>query len=106
MSTTSILRQYSTSYDLPLSSVTTSNTISLPFTYYQNSPIKKFEYNNKNTKESYVTKATNFDKISAWLDHTELTTPEEEDENDILFIDENQEQSIPSSPVEMDYKCK
>jgi len=110
MSSTNILRQYSTSYDIPLSSsLTTSNTISLPFTYYHNSPIKKFEYNNKKSKESYVTKATNFDKISAWLDHTEMVTyeQEEENENDLLFIDEiQQQQSISPCPIDFDHKCK
>jgi len=106
MSTTNILRQYSTSYNLPLSSVPTSNTISLPFTYYRNSPIKIFEYDNKKIRESYVNKTTNFDKISAWLDHTEIMTQEEQEDNDILFIDEIQQQSISSSPIEIDHKCK
>jgi hypothetical protein len=107
MSSANILRQYSTSYNIPLSSsVTKSNTISLPFTYYHNSPIKKFEYNNKKSEESYVIKATNFDKISAWLDHTEMMTHEEEDENDLLFIDEIQEQSISPTPIDFNHKCK
>jgi hypothetical protein len=103
MSSTNILRQYSTSYNLPLSSIKTSNTISLPFTYYHNSPIKKFQHNNKTINESYVTKATNFDKISAWLDHTEMMI---QNDNDLLFIDESQQQSISSSPIEIDYQCK
>jgi hypothetical protein len=106
MSSIKQLRQYSTSYDLPSSTVATSNTISLPFTYYQNSPIKKFQYNNKKPMESYVTKTTNFDKISAWLDHTELMIPEEDDQSDLLFIDEIQQESISSSPIEFDHKSK
>ena len=97
MPSTTILHQYSPSYDLPQTTVTTSNTISLPFTYYQTSPIKQFEYNNK---------TTNFDQISAWLDHTEIMTKEEQDQEDLVFIDENQQQSISSSLDEIDRQSK
>jgi hypothetical protein len=107
MSSTAILRQSLASNDLPSSSsMTTSNTISLPFTYYHNSP-RKSEYNNKQNNESYVTKATNYEKISAWLNHTEILTPDEQDNNNNLqFIDEIPQQSIPSSPSEIDYQSK
>jgi hypothetical protein len=84
--------QYSTSYHLPSS---VNNTISLPFTYYRKSL--------KQTNESYITKATNFEKISAWLDHTEITT---HDDNDLLFIDECEQESISSSPIEIDRQSK
>ena len=99
----SSIRQYSTTYDLPPSTIATSNTISLPFTYAQNSPIKKIPLNNKKSMDSYVTKTTNYDRISAWLDHTDLMIREEDD---LLFIDENQRDSISSSPTDFDYTSK
>jgi hypothetical protein len=95
MSSTTLLRQYSTSYVLPSSTIPTSNTISLPFTYYHQSPIKKIPYN-----ESSITKTTNFDKISAWLDHTELIP---RDDHDFFFIDDIQQQSISPSPIPIDH---
>jgi hypothetical protein len=98
ISTNNILRQYSTPYDPPL---TTSNTISLPFTYYHNSPIQH-DYKNKQDIDSYVIKTTNFEKISAWLDHTDMTIREEQSDNDLLFIDESHRQSFSSSPTEID----
>jgi hypothetical protein len=106
MSSTVILRQSLASNDLPsLSSITTSNTISLPFTYYNNSP-RKSEYNNKKTNESYVTKATNYEKISAWLNHTEILSRDEQDNQNLLFVDGIQPRSISSSPSEIDYQSK
>ncbi len=53
--------------------------------------------------DSYVTKTTNYDKISAWLDHTNLMIREEDD---LLFIDEIQQESISSSPTEFDYQSR
>ncbi|CAF2983728.1 unnamed protein product [Rotaria sp. Silwood2] len=103
MPSTNTFDQYSASYDLPSSTITTCNKISIPFTYYHHSPIKSKCYNKQN-HVSYVTKATNFEKISAWLDHTEMMTNDEQYLDELLFIDEIQEQSISSSPIEIDYQ--
>jgi hypothetical protein len=96
ISSTNILRQYhqhSAMYDMIPSTLVTSNTISLPFTYYQDSPIQQ-------------TRA-NFEKISAWLDHTVNMAKKEQDNNHVLFIDASQQQSISSSSsVEIDNKGK
>ena len=73
ISSSNIRRQYSQQspiYDrLPSSSSgTTHNTISLPFTYYHQSPIGQSK--------------ANFEKISAWLTHTEKSIKTEQDTND------------------------
>ncbi|CAF0997065.1 unnamed protein product [Rotaria sordida] len=106
MPSSNIFDQYSTSYDLPLSTITTNNTISIPFTYYHHhSPIKSKYYNQQN-HVSCITKTTNFEKISAWLDHTEMMTYDKQYFDELLFIDEIQEQSISPSPIEIDYQSK
>jgi hypothetical protein len=91
ISSTNILRQYhqqSTIYDvLPSSLPTNNNNVSLPFTYYCNSPIRQSR--------------ANFDKISAWLDHTEKMSKNEQDSHDLLFIDSSQQQSMSSSSAEI-----
>ncbi|CAF3413689.1 unnamed protein product [Rotaria sp. Silwood1] len=103
MPPTNTFDQYSTSYDIPSSTITTNNTTSIPFTYYHHSPIKSKYYTQQN-HVSYVTKATNFEKISAWLDHTEMMKHDRPYFDELLFIDEMQEQSISPSPIEIDYQ--
>ncbi|CAF3786176.1 unnamed protein product [Adineta steineri] len=105
ISSTNILRQYhqqAVIYDvippppppptLPASSsLVTNNTISLPFTYYHDSPIQQ--------------PRTNFEKISAWLDHTEkMTQNEQVNINSLSFIDGSQQLSTSSSTAEIDNK--
>ena len=95
ISSTNILRQYhqqSTIYDVLPSSLPTNNNVSLPFTYYHNSPIRQSR--------------ANFEKISAWLDHTEKMSKNEQDIQDLLFIDSSQQQSISSSSAEIDNQGK
>jgi hypothetical protein len=98
ISSANILRQYrqqSPIYDILPSSSTlgTNNTISLPFTYYYNSPIRQSR--------------ANFEKIAAWLNHTEKLTKIEQDSNDLSFIDNtSQQQSISSSSVDIDNQGK
>lgn len=85
ISSTNILRQYhqnSTAYDVCPSSLTTSNSISLPFTYYHDSPIQQSR--------------GNFEKISAWLDHTEKLTKTEPDKIQVSFTDVKPPTTIPS----------
>ncbi|CAF1106751.1 unnamed protein product [Adineta ricciae] len=82
ISSTNILRQYhqqSTIYDVLPSSLVASNTISLPFTYYQDSPIQQSK--------------TTYDKISAWLDQQAKITQTELDHQDLPYIHDNQQQS-------------
>ena len=69
--------QYSATLEPPplLSSLTTSNTISLPFTYYHESPVD----------EESTIRASNFDHVAAWLHHAHVT---DDDGTGILFIDE------------------
>ncbi|CAF3474864.1 unnamed protein product [Rotaria sordida] len=91
ISSTNILRQYhqhTTIYDVVPSSLITSNTISLPFTYYHDSPKRQSR--------------GNFDKISAWLNHTEKMEKNEQYKNDILFIDPNQQKTKSSSSIKND----
>jgi hypothetical protein len=97
ISSTNVLRQYrqqSPIYDiLPSASLSAiNNTISLPFTYYPNSPIRQSR--------------ANFDKIAAWLNHTEKLTTNEGDSNDLSFIDKSQQQSTSSSIAEIDNQGK
>ncbi len=75
-------RQQSPIYDvLPSSSsLIINNGISLPFTYYYNSPIRQSR--------------NNFEKISAWLSHTEKS---KYNSNEFLFIDTNQQPLMSSS---------
>ena len=71
--------QYSTTHEPPLlsssASLTTSNTISLPFTYYHESPVD----------EDSTIRASNFEHVAAWLHHAHVT---DDDGTGILFIDE------------------
>jgi hypothetical protein len=87
ISSNNILRQYrqhSPIYNvLPASSLLKCNTVTLPFTYYYNSPIRQSR--------------ANFEKISAWLNHTEKIRKNEQDNHDLLFIDTSQQQSTSSS---------
>jgi len=87
ISSTNILRQYrqhSPIYNvLPSSSLPINNAISLPFTYYYNSPIRQSR--------------ANFEKISAWLNHTEKPKKNQQDSNDLSFIETSQQQSTSSS---------
>ncbi len=96
ISSTNVLRQYrqpSPIYNvLPPSSLTTNHTISLPFTYYRNSPIRQSR--------------ANFEKIAAWLNHTEKISKKDRDSQDLLFIDTSQRPSISSSSVELDKQGK
>ena len=105
MPPTNILEEYSTLHELPTSSMTTSKTIILPFTYYPDLPIKT-ECHIKSNQKFSTSKATSFEKISAWLHGTEMVTPEEQTVDDLLFIDDIQEQSISLSPIEIDYQGK
>lgn len=63
ISTSNILRQYYPHHDsdiydiLPSTSLATSKTITLPFTYYNETKIRPSK--------------TNFEQISAWLNHNE-----------------------------------
>jgi hypothetical protein len=96
ISSANIIRQYhprSTAYDHVLpSSLPTSHTISLPFTYYNNSPLKHSK--------------TNFEKISAWLDHTETMAKHEHDRNGSLVFDRNQQRTKSSASTERDNQGK
>jgi hypothetical protein len=96
ISSTNILRQYrqhSPIYNvLPSSSLPINNAISLPFTYYYNSPIRQSR--------------TNFEKISAWLNHTEKLTKNQQNSNDLSFIDTSQQQSTSSSSADIDNQGK
>ncbi|CAF1604424.1 unnamed protein product [Rotaria magnacalcarata] len=87
ISSINILRQYhpnSITYDkIPSSSIATSNAISLPFTYYHNSPIQH--------------SSGNFEKISAWLDHTEKMANTEQNGYDSLFINSHKPKITTSS---------
>ena len=78
-SSTDMLRQY---YDVLPSSKTTNN-VSLSWTYYPNLPIRYSR--------------TNFEKISAWLDHAERLKRNQSDGNKLLHIDRNKQNSISSS---------
>lgn len=100
---------YSTNYD-HTTSITTSNTISIPFTYYQCSPVKS-KYYDKPKPETHVAKVTNFEKIAAWLNHTQQMKQDKNDNEDDdfdegLFIEEFQEQSISPSSIDIDYQSK
>ncbi|CAF1270734.1 unnamed protein product [Adineta steineri] len=95
ISSTDMILQCSKSCNL-----SSDNAITLPFIYY-NKLSKQSEYNNKENHESYLNGTTNFEKISAWLDHTEIIT---QDHSDLLFIDDILQESIPSSPAEIDRK--
>ncbi|CAF0928428.1 unnamed protein product [Rotaria sp. Silwood1] len=91
ISSTNILRQYhqhTTIYDVLPSSLTTSNTISLPFTYYNNSPMRQSR--------------GNFEKISAWLNQTEKITKNGQHRNDISFINSSKQKTTSSSSVKND----
>jgi hypothetical protein len=96
ISSTNILRQYrqySPIYNvLPSSSLPINNAISLPFTYYYNSPIRQSK--------------TNFEKISAWLNHTEKLTKNQQNSNDLSFIDTSQQQSTSSSSADINNQGK
>ncbi|CAF5213605.1 unnamed protein product, partial [Rotaria magnacalcarata] len=107
MQSTNTFDHYSTYHGFPSSSITTSNTIAIPFTYYHNSPIKS-KYYNKPNAELYTARVTNFEKISAWLNYTDSMTQkeDEEDSDEFMFIDEVQEQSISPSPLNIDYQSK
>lgn len=90
ISSTNRLRQYrqqSPIYDVfpssSLSSTINPNPISIPFTYHQTSPIRQ-------------SRAT-YEKISAWLNHTEKLIKPKPPSEDSLFIDANNEQSHSSS---------
>lgn len=76
-------RQQSPIYDIfpssSLSSTINPNPISIPFTYHQDSPIRQ-------------SRAT-YEKISAWLNHTEKLVNPKPSSEDSLFIDSNNEQS-------------
>jgi hypothetical protein len=81
ISSTNRLRQYrqqSPIYDvLPSSSsLIINHGISLPFTYYSNSPIRQSR--------------ANFEKIAAWLNHTDKL---KYNSNEFLFIDTHQQPS-------------
>ena len=105
-----IRREYSTSYDLSSSTIPSSQTISLPFTYYPNSTTSSSSSSNR----IHSIKTTKFDQISAWLDRSESLIEEEEEEEDFdddnqldfLFIDEFQEQNQSSSSIEIDHQSK
>lgn len=93
ISSSNILRQYSQQspiYDrLPSStSITTNNTVSLPFTYYQNSPIGQSK--------------ANFEKISAWLSHTEKSINGADQDKNLAFIDAIYRPSASSSSNDVD----
>ncbi len=97
ISSTNRLRQYrqqSPIYDvLPSSSsLIMNNAVSLPFTYYYNSPIRQSR--------------ANFEKISAWLNHTDKLNKNKHDSNEFLFIDINQHPSTSSSFHEIDNQGK
>ncbi|CAF2395820.1 unnamed protein product [Rotaria sp. Silwood2] len=95
ISSANILRQYhqyTTIYDVLPSSITTSNTISLPFTYYNDSPIRQSK--------------GNFEKISAWLNDTEKMIKNKQHKNDILFIDPSQQKTTLSSMIKNDDQVK
>ena len=87
ISSSNILRQYhqdTSIYDvLPSSSLVTSKTISLPFTYYHTSSIRSSR--------------TNFEQISAWLNDSRTHSRSSQ-----------QEPSISLSSIELDQlgKCK
>lgn len=89
ISSSNIRRQYSQQspiYDrLPSSSSgTTNNTISLPFTYYHHSLMGQSR--------------ANFEKISAWLNHTEKSSKTEQDANhQFAFTDAIYQPSTTSS---------
>ncbi|CAM2711273.1 unnamed protein product [Rotaria socialis] len=87
ISSINILRQYhpnSIIYDkIPPSSIAISNAISLPFTYYHNSPIQQ--------------SSGNFEKISAWLDYTEKMANTAQNGHDSLFINSHKPKITTSS---------
>ena len=82
-----------------LSSSTTSsnNPISLPFTYINST--KQQEYHD----DSYVTTTANFEKISAWLDHTDIPSHQHDD---LLFIDDARTESRSTTPIENNQRSK
>ncbi|UJR28288.1 hypothetical protein I4U23_009536 [Adineta vaga] len=90
ISSTNIRRQYhqqSTVYDVIPSSLATSHTISLPFTYYQDSPIQP-------------TRAT-YEKISAWLDQqAKMTQTELIDNHDLSVLHGKNQQQTAVLPTE------
>ncbi|CAF1169640.1 unnamed protein product [Adineta ricciae] len=80
-----------------LSSSTTSsnNPISLPFTYINST--KQQEYHD----DSYVTTTANFEKIAAWLDHTDIPSHQHDD---LLFIDDILTESRSTTPIENNHQ--
>lgn len=93
ISSSNIRRQYgqqSPIYDrLPSSaSMITNNTVSLPFTYYHHSPIGQSK--------------ANFDKISAWLHHTEKSIKSVEQDNHLAFIDATYQPAVSSTSNDTD----
>lgn len=70
----------STSHQQPTSYITSSASISLPFTYQNTSSIRR-EPLKRPDIQSYVARASNFEKISAWLSYTDPTAHAEEAPN-------------------------
>ena len=96
ISSTNILRQYhqqSTLYDVLPPSMSTSKTVSLPFTYYQHSPIRQSK--------------TNFEQISAWLNHTEEVTEVTQKKHSIPYSRQHRKATMSSlSSVDTDQPGK
>jgi hypothetical protein len=89
ISSTNILRQYhqhSSFYDVLPSSPATNKPISLPFTYCQDSPIGQAR--------------TNYEKISAWLNHTDDLKKTSHDDLRRPLKNANRQQLISSSSVD------
>lgn len=96
ISSTNILRRYRQQSPifnvLPSSSLEKNNKVSLPFTYYYNSPIRQSR--------------ANFEKIAAWLNHTDKLSEPEQNSSDLSFIDTSQQQSASSSSGDIDNQGK
>lgn len=71
-----------------------NNPAARPCTYHNNA-YKQADYRH----ECYVTRTTNFEKISAWLDRTDMLTHVDDD---LLYIDDVAPESTATTPVEAD----